>query len=102
LINQLIRIYMAPHRPFKIPTQKRSWPMTSGKERSWEGGEIENRHRLGDALDLFENLSIPRCWTNHRKITGLHCSRAGKWGHQIIMDNGHRTTVYDLTYDIIQ
>ena len=32
--------------PFKIPTQRCSRPRPSGKEQSWEGGGIENRHWL--------------------------------------------------------
>jgi len=39
--------------PFKIPTQRRSRPRPRGKEQSWEGGGIENRHHLGGALEVF-------------------------------------------------
>ena len=36
------------------PCQRRSRPRPSGKEQSWRGDGIENRHRLVNALDLLE------------------------------------------------
>jgi len=36
--------------------------------------------------------SIPGCWANHRKRTGLHCRRAGEWDHQITADRGLQYT----------
>src|SRR6218665_4183906 len=33
-----------------------------------------------------------RCWINHRKRTGLHCSKAGKWDNQITVDRGQQRT----------
>src|SRR6218665_1547600 len=38
--------------------------------------------------------AIPGCWTKHRKGTGLHCSRAGEWDHQITVNRGSQC-VYD-------
>jgi len=43
---------------------------------------------LGGTLNLLE--VIPRCWTNHRKRTSLHCNRAGKWDNQITMARGRQ------------
>ena len=40
------------------------------------GGGIENRHRLGRAIDLRKSTLC--CWTNHRKRTGLHCRRTAQ------------------------
>ena len=71
---------------FKMPTPRRSWPRPSGKEQSWEGGGIENRHHLESALDLLE---IHSPWTIHRKRTNLHCRNAGKLDHYITV---HRFT----------
>src|SRR6218665_488887 len=78
-----MKIYIAPLRvrySEALPTQaKQKIP-----------GGIENRHRLGDALDLREARS--RLFTNHIKRTALHCHRAGEWDHQIAVGRGPQFT----------
>src|SRR6218665_1878191 len=54
-LNQSMKIYVAP---FKIPTQRRSRLRLSGNEQSSEAGGIEDRHRLGGALNLREVLEL--------------------------------------------
>jgi len=43
LINQSIKIYIAP---LQYPYSEALPTRPSGKEQSWEGGGIENRHHL--------------------------------------------------------
>jgi len=44
-LNQPIDQLKFIWRSFKIHTQRCSQPRSGGKEQSWEGGGIENRHR---------------------------------------------------------
>src|SRR6218665_2637564 len=78
-------------RPFKIPTQRRSRPRPSGKEQSLEGGGIENRHRLGGALDRLEVHS--RFLGQPQKMNGSALSQSGRMGSPNYRE--HRTGVYD-------
>src|SRR6218665_1246166 len=72
-------------------TQRRSRPRPSGKEQSLEGGGIENRQRLGGALDLLEVHS--RFLDQPQKMNGSALSQSGQMGPPNYHE--HMTGVYD-------
>jgi len=53
-INESVKICIAPVQD----TYSEAHPTQAKRKRqSWEGGGIENKHRLGGALDLLEDQS---------------------------------------------
>src|SRR6218665_2827996 len=74
-----------------MPTQRRSRPRPSGKEQSLEGGGIENRHRLEDALDLLEVHSRFLDQPQNMNVSAL--SQSGRMGPPNYRKQ--RTGVYD-------
>ena len=62
--------------PFKIPTRRRPRPRPSGKEQSWEGGGIENKHHLVGALGLLEVHSRLLDQPPKRNLSAIVAERA--------------------------
>ena len=87
--NQSINQNLYSAQGFK--TQRCSRPRPSRKEQSWDGGGIENRYRLGGALDLLEVHS--RLLYQPQKKNGSALSQSGRMGPPNYREQ--RTGVYD-------
>jgi len=78
------------------PTQRCSRLRPSGKEQSWEGGGIENKHHLGGALDQLEVHSILFGPTTEKDSPPLRPSalpQSGRMGPPNYSEQ--RTVLYD-------